>query len=182
MNVLLVALGSSGDVFPFVGLGRALRARGHQVTLLANSHFETVIRNAELDFVELGTEADYQSITENPSLWNPLPGIRLVAEELILRNMRRTFEIVEQKNVPGRTVIAAPLTAFGARIAHERLGVPLVTVCLQPSALRSAQQPPVIKPLPLSRAPAPGLEPAVVRAVGPSLLRPARPPRDQRAA
>ena len=149
--MLLVALGSSGDVFPFLGLGRALRARGHQVTLLANSHFESITRQSELDFVELGSEADYQSITENPSLWKPIPGVRLIADGLILRNMRRTIEIIEQKNVPGQTVIAAPLTAFGARIAHERQGIPLVTVCLQPSALRSARQPPVIRPLPLSR-------------------------------
>jgi rhamnosyltransferase subunit B len=151
LNVLLVALGSSGDVFPFLGLGRALRARGHHVTLLANSHFESITRQSELDFVELGSEADYQSITENPSLWKPIPGVRLIADGLILRNMRRSIEIIEQKNVTGQTVIAAPLTAFGARIAHERQGIPLVSVCLQPSALRSRARPPVIRPLPLSR-------------------------------
>jgi rhamnosyltransferase subunit B len=150
LNVLLVALGSSGDVFPYIGLGRALRARGHRVTLLANSHFEPVIRSSQLDYVELGTEADYRSITENPSLWNPISGARLIVEGLVLRNMRRTFEIVEQRKVPGQTVIAAPFTAFGARLAHERLGIPLVTVCLQPSALRSVRQPAVIWPLPLS--------------------------------
>ena len=49
-------------------------------------------------------------------------------------------------------MIAAPLTAFGARIAQERLGIPLVTVCLQPSALRSALEPPVVRPLPMSRS------------------------------
>lgn len=48
-------------------------------------------------------------------------------------------------------MIAAPLTAFGARIAQERLGIPLVTVGLQPSALRSSLQPPIVRPLPLSR-------------------------------
>ncbi len=151
MNVLLIAIGSSGDVFPFLGLGRALRGRGHRVTLLANSHFETAIRQRGLDFVELGTEADYQSLTLEASLWNPISGARLIAGNLILSNMRRTFEIVESKNLPGETVIAGPFTAFGARIAQERLGIPLVTVCLQPSALRSTRIPPVIKPLPLSR-------------------------------
>jgi rhamnosyltransferase subunit B len=118
--------------------------------LLANPHFEAVIRETELDFVELGTEADYQSVTADPSLWNPITGARLIARDLILKNMRQTFELLEQKNVPGHTVIVGPLTAFGARIAQERLGTPLVTVCLQPSALRSKRQPPVIRPLPVS--------------------------------
>ncbi len=151
MNVLLVALGSAGDVFPFLGLGRALLARGHQVTLLTNRHFEPDVRQTGLEFLELGTEDDYQSITSDPLLWNPIRGIRLITDGLILRNMRRTFEIIIQRNVPGETVVAAPITAFGARIANERLGIPLVTVCLQPSALRSAIRPPIIKPLPVSR-------------------------------
>jgi rhamnosyltransferase subunit B len=151
LNVLLVTLGSSGEVLPYVGIGRALRARGHDVTLLANSHFEKVIRECGLEFTELGTEAEYQAITLDPSLWSPITGARLLANDLILSNMRRTFEILASRNVPGQTVIAAPFTAFGARIAQERLGMPLVTICLQPSALRSMRMPPVIKPLPLSR-------------------------------
>jgi rhamnosyltransferase subunit B len=151
LNVLLVTLGSSGDVLPYIGLGRALSARGHDVTLLANSHFQQVIRECGLQFVELGTEADYQKITLDPSLWSPITGARLLASGLILSNMRRTFEIIESRNIPGQTVIAGPFTAFGARIAQERLGIPLVTVCLQPSALRSTRMPPVIKPLPLSQ-------------------------------
>jgi rhamnosyltransferase subunit B len=99
--------------------------------------FEPLIRQIGLDFLELGTEADYQSITLNPALWAPVQGLRLVAEWLILRLMRRTFAIVQERNLPGKTVMVAPLTAFGARIAQERLGIPLVTVCLQPASLRS---------------------------------------------
>ena len=35
MHVLLASLGTDGDVFPFIGLGRTLRARGHRVTLVS---------------------------------------------------------------------------------------------------------------------------------------------------
>ena len=107
--------------------------------------------NAGSSSPSLGPKPEYQSITLDPSLWSPITGARLLASKLILSNMRRTFEIIELMNVPGHTVIAAPFTAFGARIAQERLGIPLVTICLQPSALRSTRMPPVIKPLPLSR-------------------------------
>ena len=98
MNVLFVALGSAGDVFPFIGLGQNLQALGHQVTLLTNSHFEGLIGRAGLEFVELSTEADYQAITTDPMLWSPIHGIRSVARWLILRNMRRAFAIVRQRN------------------------------------------------------------------------------------
>lgn len=87
LNVLLVALGSAGDVFPFLALGQGLRALGHRVTLLTNSHFEGLVRRTALDFVELGDEADYQSITNDPTLWSPIQGIRRVAKWLILGYM-----------------------------------------------------------------------------------------------
>ena len=33
-HFLLVPVGSHGDVHPFVGIGRALRERGHRVTMI----------------------------------------------------------------------------------------------------------------------------------------------------
>ena len=38
-HVILCALGSSGDVHPFVGLGRALRQRGYRVTVVTAGYF-----------------------------------------------------------------------------------------------------------------------------------------------
>ena len=35
MHVILATVGTDGDVFPHLGLGATLRARGHQVTLAA---------------------------------------------------------------------------------------------------------------------------------------------------
>ena len=35
MHVILATMGTDGDVFPHVGLGAALHARGHRVTLAA---------------------------------------------------------------------------------------------------------------------------------------------------
>jgi rhamnosyltransferase subunit B len=150
MNALLVALGSAGDVYPLIGLGLRLRARGHSVTLLANGHFGPLARQVGIDFEELGPDADYRSLVEMPELWKPISALRLAAQWLILRPMRRTFEIIRERNVFGETVVVAPVTAFGARIAQERLAVPLVSICLHPTTLRSLTRPPILRPLPIS--------------------------------
>ena len=71
MNVLLIALGSDGDVHPFMALGLGLRARGHRVTMLANGHFEPVVRRAGLDFVELGTDEEFRAVIEHPGRVGP---------------------------------------------------------------------------------------------------------------
>ena len=53
-RVLLATIGSAGDVHPLLGLGRALRRRGHPVTLLASPVFETRARRLGLDVIPLG--------------------------------------------------------------------------------------------------------------------------------
>jgi rhamnosyltransferase subunit B len=150
MNVLLVALGSAGDVYPLVRLGLALRARGHRVALLANGYFEPLSRRAGLAFHDVAPAADYHAVVEKPELWEPMRGFKLVMEYLALRPMRRTFDVIREQTVAGETVVVAPMTAFGARIAHEYLKIPLVTICVQPSILQSSSQPPIVRPLPVS--------------------------------
>ncbi|MCH7597265.1 MAG: glycosyltransferase, partial [Planctomycetes bacterium] len=54
MQVLFVAIGSSGDVHPLIGIGLAVRARGHDVTIAASAHFESLVRDVGLEFSALG--------------------------------------------------------------------------------------------------------------------------------
>jgi UDP:flavonoid glycosyltransferase YjiC (YdhE family) len=150
MKLLLVALGSAGDVYPLVGLGQALRARGHRVTLLANGHFEPFSRQFDLGFHEIAPAADYHALVEKPGLWRPISGFRLVTEWLVLEPMRRTFDAIREKHVPGETMLVAPVSAFGARIAQEALRIPLATICIQPCVFRGAEQPPILKLVPCS--------------------------------
>lgn len=138
LNVILIPLGSSGDVNPFVALGRALQARGHKVTMITNGHFETLARRSGFAFEPLGTEEDYRAVLELPDIWHPTEGFKIVMQWGTLNTMRPLFEMIESRNVPGETVVAAPVTAFGARIAQEKLGIPLVSVCLQPPMFRSS--------------------------------------------
>ncbi|MBI4521070.1 MAG: glycosyltransferase, partial [Gemmatimonadetes bacterium] len=48
MHIVMTPVGSSGDVNPFVTIGRALKARGHTVTLIAPEIFAPVAAGAGL--------------------------------------------------------------------------------------------------------------------------------------
>ena len=50
MRVLVVAVGSRGDVAPCTGLGQALRAAGHSVTVAAHEMFAGLVRACGLEF------------------------------------------------------------------------------------------------------------------------------------
>lgn len=141
LAIILVGLGSAGDVHPNVGLGVALKRRGHRVTLVAASVFRDLAAQVGLDFFGLGTDDEHYAILRNPDLWHPMKAFPLVAKHLLLKWMRPVYDFIEQNYEPGHTLVAAPGTAFGARLAQEKLGVPLASVHLQPSLLRSSRDP-----------------------------------------
>ncbi len=140
-HMILVGLGSAGDVHPNIGLGRELQRRGHRVTLVAASVFRELAAQAGLEFFALGNDEQHYAAIRNPDLWHPMKAFPLVARLLMLPTMRPVYEFIAQNYVKGKTVVAAPGTAFGARLASEKLGVPLATLHLQPSLLRSSLEP-----------------------------------------
>ena len=143
MHHLLVTLGSHGDTHPFIGIGAALRARGHRVTLIANELYEPLARAAGLKFFQIGTAVDFRNTLDSPDIWHPVKGFKTIFEMGLLPMMRPAFEAIRQLHVPGETVVTAHAIAFGARIAQEVLGVPLVTIHLSPVVIRSKYDPPL---------------------------------------
>src|SRR6185312_14232131 len=80
MHALLFPLGSTGDVLPFVGLGRALRARGHAVTVAANPHFRGLVTRAGLGFAALGDEDEHEALCDSPKFMDRARGFRFVMD------------------------------------------------------------------------------------------------------
>jgi UDP:flavonoid glycosyltransferase YjiC (YdhE family) len=143
-NILLIPIGSAGDVHPFVALGLALRDRGHRVTVITGAYFEPLIRRAGLDCIGLGTVEQFESILLNPDGWHPRRGFQVVFRWGVLPWIRPLYDLIAERYIPGETVVVASLLAFGARVAQEKLGVPMVSVELQPAVLRSGYQTPVL--------------------------------------
>lgn len=140
MNILLAAIGTSGDVDPFVGLGRVLKQRGHQVTLIANRYFEHLVKRAELEFAPWGDAEEYKTKLNHPDFWDPQRSLSFAFREMYLPGIRPLYQEIAARNEPGRTVVAAVPMAIGARIAHDQLGIPWATVLLQPGPIRSVYQ------------------------------------------
>lgn len=145
-NALLFGVGSVGDLFPLIALGRGLHARGWRVTICANPAFETFVFKSGLQFKPLGTLENYDRITRNPNLWHPRKGTKtILADDQALDLIREQREITREfcKGLGDRVVAASPL-GIGARIAQEDQGIPLVTIHLAPIFLRCYQNPPKV--------------------------------------
>ncbi len=142
-RIILPTIGSAGDVHPVIGLAQGLRARGHDVTVITNAHFEGLVRRMGLDYRPLGTAVQYQQAVENPLLWHPTQGFAFIARNFLSPATRILYAALEEFD-PRQVVVVAPALAFGARLAQEKRGMPLISAHLQPTLFRSYHQPPVM--------------------------------------
>ncbi|SFL45413.1 UDP:flavonoid glycosyltransferase YjiC, YdhE family [Methylobacterium pseudosasicola] len=154
-----MAVGTHGDVLPFIALGHRLRGRGHGVTLAAPAPFEAMARRAGLAFQPLGTAAEYEAVIARPELWHPRWGFRPMFD-FALRVAETTCLWLGATRARGveQIVIASPL-AWGARLAQELYDLPSATLHVMPFLIESRSDPPRLPGLPLPR-----ILPAALRA------------------
>jgi len=153
-HFLLTPIGSSGDVHPFIGIGRALRGRGHDVTMITAEPFRATAERAGLGFIQSVSEAQFDEMTRHPDLWHSRKGLTLVLEA-VASHVRDSYALIEASYTPGRTILVSHALAFAARVFEEKHGAPAATIHLAPSIFRSTFQPPANIPgLDLTRWPA----------------------------
>ncbi len=90
MKITMLTIGSTGDVVPYILLGKELQSRGHAITISGFSRFRELVENAGLHFYALSGSADrLMSCIMQPgsSGWLYLPhvekGLKAVAPQLL---------------------------------------------------------------------------------------------------
>ncbi len=150
--ILLIPMGTPGDVQPFVEIGRGLVARGVRAGLVAHAPCESWARRYGLEFIELGSARDFQLLLDDANLWNINKAHRVFAKKLVLPTLRPMVEIIEREmKADASTVVVAQSMAMGARVAQEALGAKVLTLHRQPTSLRSVIDPPKLPYLPMGR-------------------------------
>lgn len=143
MRILLAPMGTHGDVHPFVGMGIELARRGHDVRVIASPYFQSLIERAGLPLIPFGTVEEFREAVENPIVWHPTEGFRFLLG-YVASGLRPLYQLIAEHYVPGETLVVNSPLGMGARLAHEKLGTPLITLHLAPSSLRSVADPVVL--------------------------------------
>ena len=143
MKIVLVPVGSSGDVHPYVGVGLALRARGHDVAIVTSPTFASLIEHVGLRLIPLGMVDQFDAITRHPDLWNQNKGLSVIAEGIKLSS-RELYRIIEAERRSGDFILIGSGLTFAARVAHESLDLRFMTMHLQPSCLISVHDSPML--------------------------------------
>jgi rhamnosyltransferase subunit B len=141
MTILLLTIGSAGDVHPFIGLGLTLRERGHRVKIITNPYFGEIAHRVGLELIPLGTVERFREALSDPNLWHHRKGTATVFD-IVLEGLRETYDAVANNYVAGETVLVSSSLGLAARIAQDKLQIPTATVHLSPSQFRSSIAPP----------------------------------------
>ncbi|MCW1883305.1 glycosyltransferase [Luteolibacter flavescens] len=152
MRILIYAMGSAGDVHPFVGVGRALQARGHEVIVATSAFFEDVVRRAGLGFRAMGTVADFERVQGDPHLWHPTKALPSIIRHAVNPSYEPILEVARELHIPGETVILASSLAWATMSVRELLEIPVVSVHLAPSLFASSYRQPVMHGAPVPQS------------------------------
>lgn len=143
MKFILAPLGSAGDVHPPIGLGEVLVRRGHEVVMITAENFRELTERCGMTYAELGTREEFLEAAQHPDLWHPRRAFPYIVNNMIRVLMPRQHRLIKEHYSPGRTVLIGSCLSFGARVAHDSLGIPLVTLHMQPSVIYSRYDTPV---------------------------------------
>ena len=145
-HVVLLPHGTAGSIYPFVAVGRMLKERGHRVTMVTADRYAHTAASAGLAFRGIGDEA-LAALLADPQLWRWRTGAKVsyrCAGRSTCANADAVARLVAEDGMPD--LMLAPMINFGARLARERWGIPLVTVHLCPMMFVTASSVPLFGP------------------------------------
>lgn len=149
-HILIVTVGSHGDIHPFLAIGAELVQRGHRVTIITNSYYSGQVAEAGCTLVPLGERFDLSEIAKNPQMMSTWTGSMHIFKEIIIPNSPAIVREVERVCREDRPdIVLTHHIALGAAWACERMGVPHVVACLSPVAWNNRLDPCVLLPLPM---------------------------------
>jgi sterol 3beta-glucosyltransferase len=146
MNITILAVGSRGDVQPYVALAQGLQAAGHTVKVAAGTNFEGFVRGQGVDYAPL--RADYYALMDSPEgqalkSGNPIRVMQHM-KTTVFPLMRRLLDDTWAAAQNADALIYHPKALSGLHLA-EALGIPAIAAIALP----------IIAPT--SAFPAPGL-------------------------
>ena len=98
MKIVLLTLGTRGDVQPYAVLGKAFKDRGHEVILSTGKNFESLAQEYGIQFVPV--KADFQQLVNSPEgkamMKNPFTArkhFKTIVQPMMVDALKEFYEI-----------------------------------------------------------------------------------------
>ena len=143
-HVVLVTIGSAGDLFPFMHIALALQGAGHRISFLGPVQHEPFVRAAGLPFH--GLPAD-PAVLDHPDLWHPTRGFGVVWEATRPAMAAVPAFMAALPSDENCTMLVHPLALPEADLCRAaRPGLRIAAAFLAPSNLPTVHDPLLLGP------------------------------------
>lgn len=146
-RIVLTCLGSYGDVYPYVGLAKALVARGHRPVLATSPYYRAAVEAAGIEFAPVRPDADLRDSALIARIMDPKNGSEVVIREFVLPVLDQTYEDLTRAADGADVLVSHPLT-FATQVLAQTRGLPWVGTVLAPLSFFSDSDFPVLPPVP----------------------------------
>ncbi len=147
-RVVLTAMGSLGDLHPFIAIALGLRARGHEPVLATGEFYRRKIESLGLGFRPLRPDSAFVS---DPVRMRRVMDFRWgtlwVIRKLVLPALRESYEDTLAAAEGADLLVSHPLT-YTTRLVAEKTGIPWASTSVTPIVLTSVHDPPLIPVVP----------------------------------
>ncbi|MEM9005776.1 MAG: glycosyltransferase [Cyanobacteria bacterium P01_F01_bin.86] len=149
MHVLILTLGSRGDVQPYVALGKGLQAAGHTVTLCTSSRFESFITEHGLSYgymndamLQLMDSAQGREIMEDTTnLWEIIKATRNLSKQVAPLQHQILHDSWNAAQAANPDVILFHPKTYGGLHIGEKLGILAILAIPLPMLVPTAEYP-----------------------------------------
>src|SRR5215470_3209164 len=147
-RIVINCWGSHGDFFPYVGLARALKERGHTPVVAAPAIYQPEVEHAGVEYAHVGPDLDPNDKTLYDRVMDQKRGSEVIVRELLMPKLEQTHAELTGVAAGADLIVGHPLTVSVPLVA-ERANVPWVSTVLAPMLFFSATDLPVMPQAPL---------------------------------
>ena len=151
MKFVITSFGSFGDLNPYVGLGRAMKARGHDVVLALPGHYIPFVEAAGLRGHAVRPDIDPNQRDIVRRIMEPLSGPEYLIRELMMPVVEDAFEDLDSIIDDDDVLLSHPLT-YAAPVLAEHRAIRWASSVLAPLGFFSQDDPPLMVVHPVAEA------------------------------
>jgi UDP:flavonoid glycosyltransferase YjiC (YdhE family) len=147
VRVLITSWGSFGDVYPYVGLALALKARGHWSVIAMPEFYRALIETLGFEFRAVGPMIDPDDRATIARVMDPIRGADALVKGILMPSLRADYAALDAAARDVDLIVTHPITFAGPIIAQAR-ALPWVSTVLAPMSFFSPADVPVLSPAP----------------------------------
>ena len=151
MRFIINSFGSLGDLNPYLGLGRALQARGHDVVLAVPGLYVAYAEAAGLKAQAVRPDIDPDARDVVRKIMDPFRGAEYLIRDLMMPNVEAAYRDLDALVRDDDVLVSHPLT-YAAPVLAERRGLRWASTVLAPLGFFSRKDAPLMAVHPVMEA------------------------------